>query len=179
MREFEIDIMERVMNTVMRPKELYESEIQRALHFRHGVSNVIWEFFPFIILECDEALPSTEARPLTVVGALAVWRKRNVGYSGGFMIGVPWTERRLVGGLDSLLNESPQEKDRRTLLQTFAKHLKRDLMPKEERVATFLALAALPNSISVSRLLWCWLIEVPTPPENPQDPLVVYLAQKL
>lgn len=179
MKDFSIDIRHRVPT---KPCPLFESEIRRMLHHRLNVDSVMWDF-PFVILNIASwvNVPGLGSLPLTIVGALTIWTESHKGYRDGFSLGTPWIEEKSPSeGLRSLLRQSPLEKRRWKSLRGFARRLQAQHIGKEERVALFLAVTTFPHCISISKLLWCWLVEVPTPPENSSwDPLVIALAEKL
>lgn len=177
MRGLHIDTRIEVADPTCEPSAVVKSEVLRALGLRHGVVKVIWDCAPFIVLEYEGDFHPLDFFPLTVLGRLAIWTKVDVGYIPGFTVGILWPRRYPFP-----LNHpgSTWEGQIWENLQNIGRQLNSLRSTREEKIAIFLSFNASQACVSVSRLLWCWIVETKEPPQNHiAEYLVVAAAESI
>lgn len=147
------------------PSALDKSEVLKALVVRHGITKICWDCTPFIILEYEDEPHPLDFCPLTVLGRLAIWSKAYVGYTLGLSLGVLW-QRHYPFPMN--LPNSTAMGHIWNDLQRHGHLLNSLPITREKKIALFLShhVHAMQVCLSVTRLLWCWVIEVPERPRN-------------
>jgi hypothetical protein len=165
MRGLHIDAKIEADDPTYEPSAGVQSEVLRVLGLRHGITGIIWKLAPFIVLEYEDEAHPPDFCPLTVLGRLAIWTKADVGYIAGFTVGMLWQRHypfplsRPSSNMEGYLFEQ---------LQHVGHHLNSLRMTREKKIAIFLAqnVNAVQGCVSVSRLLWCWIVETKETPKN-------------